>query len=101
VALKNVAFNIRADGAETVNSQATLITAGSDAITAAVTANASNDATTEIAAIQTALDAVSANQPTGAVVVTIDTSLVTTKNQLRVLLDAAYRHFAQAQDILA
>lgn len=100
MALKNVAFNIRGDGGETTNTQATLITAVEDAITAADTANVSNDATAEIAAIQTALDAVAANQPSGAVVVTFDTSLVTTKNQLRKLLDAAYRHFADAQNIL-
>lgn len=101
MALKNVAFNIRADGSETLNSQATLITAAITAIAAAETANASNDCEAEIAAADAAVDAIAANQPSGAVVVTIDTSLVTTKNQLRRLLDAAYRHFADAQNILS
>lgn len=98
--IRNIAFNIAADGAETVNAQATLATAVEDAIAAADAANVSNDAATEIAAITTALTALTANQPSGAVVLSFDTSLVTTKNQLRKLLDAAYRHFADAQNTL-
>ena len=100
MALKTIALTSRHAKGETVNSQAALIVVIDDAVAAAETANASNDAETEIAAIQTAVDAMEANQPTGAVVVTIDTDLVTTKNKLRELLDEAYRHFADAQDIL-
>lgn len=101
MALKNVAFNIRGDGAETPNSQTTLTSTVTTAIAAAVTANVSNDAASQITAITTAVTALTANRPSGAVVVTFDTSLVTTRNQLRQLLDAAYRHFAEAQNILA
>lgn len=104
MALKNAAFNIRADGSETVNSQtslaATVATKISDATSANAAAGAKADVTTELGAITTALTALTANQPSGALVVTIDTDLVTTKTQLRKLLDAAYRHFADAQNIL-
>ena len=104
MALKTIALTSRHAKGETVNVQTTLITAVTDAITAAGVANAvagaKADVTTKLATVTAAVAAVTANQPTGAVVVTIDTSLVTTKNKLRELLDEAYRHFADAQNIL-
>lgn len=84
----------------TLNEQTDLIVAVDDAITAADTANVSNDATAEIAAIQTAVDAVEANQPSGAVVISVDLSLVTTKNQLRTILDAAAKYLTQSTNRL-
>lgn len=84
--------------AETLNNQATLAAAVTTAIEATGTANAvaglKADVTTELAAITTALTAVTANQPSGSVVVAVDTTAVTTKAQLKRLLDAAYAHFA-------
>lgn len=100
MALRYIAISLAGQAAETPNSQSTLATAVSDAIDAAETANASDDADTEIAAITTALTALTDNQPSGALVVTLDTSQVTTKNKLRQLLDAAYRHLAEASKAL-
>jgi len=93
-------LNVSSSGvvAQTPNSVSTLTTTVSDAITTAGTANAvagaKADVTTELAAISTALTALSANIPSGAVVLTIDTSSVTTKAKLKQLLDAAYEHVA-------
>ena len=102
--LKNAAFNIAGHGTETVNSQVALAAEVTTAIELAGTANAvagaKADVTTELGAITTALTALTANQLSNALVVTMDTSLVTTKNQLRKLLDAVYRHWADAQDVL-
>lgn len=98
MALRYTSISAAGAVAETPNSQSTLATAVSTAITAAGTANAvagaKADVTTELAAISTALTALTANQPSGALVVTMDTSQVTTKNKLRQLLDAAYNHYA-------
>lgn len=74
---------------ESLNNQATLISAAS---TANAAAGAKADVTAEIAAI-------SANQPTGSVVVSVDLSAVTTKNKLRQLLDAAYQHFVSTSNL--
>jgi len=86
------------------DTQTTLIAAVASAIDAAGTANAAAgakaDVTTELAAVTTALDAVTANQVTGAVVVSVDLSLVTTKTKLRQLLDAAYRYLADSSTTL-
>lgn len=94
MAIRNLAVNTAGTVSESLNDQTALATAVSDAIVAADTANVSNDATTEIAAIDTALTALTANQPTGGLVVALDLSLVTTKNKLRQLLDAVYNHVA-------
>ncbi len=81
---------------ESLNNQSTLTTAVSTAITAAGTANAAAgakaDVTTELAAITTALTNLTANRPSGDVVVVVDTSAITTRNQLKARLDAAYAH---------
>ncbi len=98
MALRNIAVSAAGNAGESANSQAALATAVSDAIVAAGVANAvagSNaDVTTELATVDAALTAMTANQPSGGIVVTLDTSAVTTKNKLRQLLDAAYAHIA-------
>ena len=98
MALRYIAVSAAGAPSESANSQATLATAVSDAIDTATTANAvagaKADVTTELAAITTALTAMSANQPTGGIVVTLDTTAVATKNKLRQLLDAAFNHIA-------
>lgn len=102
MAVLNFVFSAQAGmTSATTNDQATLITAADDAVTAADAANVSNDATTEIAAIQTAIDAIEANQPAGACVISIDTSLVTTKNQLRTILKAVDRYLTESTNTLA
>lgn len=79
-------FTISAAGAaaETPNTTATLLAAIG---TANAVAGAKADITTELAAAV-------ANIPTGAMVIALDTSLVTTLNKLRQLLDAAYNNIA-------
>ena len=103
MAARYIAVSTAGTASESANSQSTLATAVSTAITAAGTANAvagaKADVTTELAAITTALTDLTANQPTGGIVVSLDTSAVTTKNKLRQLLDAAYAHIA-ASNIL-
>lgn len=98
MALRYIAVSSAGAASETPNSQTTLAAAVSTAIDAAATANAGAgakaDVTTELGAITTALTALTANQPSGGIVVTVDTSVVTTKNKLRQLLDAAYAHIA-------
>lgn len=101
MAIQNIVVDLAGVSASKLNSQAALATVVSDAITAADTANASNDATTEIAAIGTALTALTANQPSGAVVIAVNLSTVTTKNQLRKALDDAYRYLADSTNILS
>lgn len=107
MALKNVALSVSAEPTVTTaapNNQTALAAAVATAITTATTANgvagAKADVTTELGAITTALNALTANQPTGALVVTLDTSLVTTKTQLKNLMDAAYRYLADSQSLL-
>ena len=96
MAIRNVAVSAAGVAGESLNSQATLIAAVETAIGDAETANAvagSNaDVTTELGLVTAAVAAVTANQPTGAVTVSVDLSAVTTKNQLRRLLDAARVH---------
>jgi membrane-associated protease RseP (regulator of RpoE activity) len=82
VALRHVTVSAAGVAAESANTTAALITAAGVA-NAEVGLKA--DVTTELAAITAAV-------PTGALVVSIDTSLVTTKNKLRQLLDATYDH---------
>lgn len=104
MALRYIAISAAGTPAESADAQTTLAAAVTDAIDAAGVANAvagSNaDVTAELADITTALTALTANQPTGGIVVTLDTSVVTTKNKLRQLLDAAYAHVA-ASNILS
>lgn len=91
--------------AANIGDQAALATAVSDAIDTATTANgvagSNADVTSELAAIGTALTALTANQLTGALTVSVDTSLVTTRTQLRKLMDEAYRYFADSQSFLS
>lgn len=98
MALRYIAVSAAGAAAESPNSQAALATAVSDAVAVAVTANGEvgllADVTTELGLVSDALIAMTANQPAGGIVVTLDTELVTTKNKLRQLLDAAYNHLA-------
>lgn len=84
MAIRYAAVSSAGAVSETLNNQATLLAAVG---TANAVAGAKADITTELAAAV-------ANQPSGAVVVSIDLASVTTKAQLRRLLDAAYNHFA-------
>lgn len=98
MALRYIAVSAAGAASETPNSQSTLATAVTDAIDVAITANGEvgllADVTTELGLVTDALTALTANQPTGGIVVTLDTELVTTRNKLRELLDAAYNHLA-------
>jgi hypothetical protein len=99
-----IALSVGGISGSSPDTQADLTTAVTDAIDAAATANAAAgakaDVTAELAAVTAAVTALSANQLTGAVVVSVDLSLVTTKNKLRQLLDEAYRYFADGSDYL-
>lgn len=99
MAIRYAAVSTAGAVSESLNNQSALATAVSDAITAADTANVSNDAATEITAIGTALTALTANQPSGGIVVSVNLSTVTTKNKLRELLDAAYVHFVSTNQL--
>jgi hypothetical protein len=96
MAIRNAAVSVVGIASENLNDQATLATAVSTAISTATTNNAVAGAkanvATELAAITTALNALTANQPSGSVVVSVDVTAVATKNKLRQLLDAAYNH---------
>ncbi len=98
MALRYLTVSAAGAVSQKANTATTLVTAVQTAVDAAATANAiagaKADVTTELAAITTAVTAVTASLPTGGIVVTLDTSLVTTKNKLRQLLDAAYEHVA-------
>lgn len=98
MAIQQYVFTTNGIAASAPNSQSTLATAVSDAIAAADTANVSNDASTEIAAIDTALTALTADQLAGAVVINVDLSLVTTKAQVAKILQAAVRHLTVSTD---
>lgn len=91
--------------AANISDQTALASAVSDAIDTATTANgvagAKADVTSELADIGTALTALTANQLAGALTVSVDTSLVTTRSQLRKLMDEAYRYFADSQSFLS
>lgn len=100
MAIRYLAVSAAGVVANTLNNQATLIADAITAVAAAETANASNDADAEIAAADAAVDLIAANQPSGAVVVAVDLAQVTTKNQLRQLLDAAYTHLATSTNTL-
>lgn len=103
MALRYLSVSAAGDVSETENDQSDLITAADAAIDDIGTANAeagSNaDVTTEVAAAVAALAAVTANQPSGGVVITLNTSTITTLNKLREVLDAAYSHI-EASNIL-
>ena len=107
MAILNFAFNATGGMvAGTTDSQVALTTAVSDAVDTAATANAAAgakaDVTTELAAIDTAIAALIANQTTGdgAVVLSIDTALITTKNQLRTVLEKAARQLTESMNLL-
>lgn len=95
-------FAVSATGtvSESANARSTLTTEVQTKVDAAATANAAAgakaDVTAELAAVTDAVRALSAEAPTGGVVVMIDTSTVTTLNKLRQLLDAAYAHAASS-----
>jgi polyisoprenoid-binding protein YceI len=100
MALRQVAIGISpGNRAESTNVRATLTTTLTTAIGAVGTANAvagSNaDVTTELAAVTAAVTALTANDATGPMVVTIDTAVVTTKNRLLDMLNAAFVHLGQ------
>jgi hypothetical protein len=101
---KYIALSVTGVTGSQTDSQIALTTDITDAIDAATTANgvagAKADVTTELAAITTAVNALTANELTGAVVVSVDLSLVTTKAKLRKLLDEAYKYFADGGDYL-
>lgn len=103
MAIRYVAVSSAGTASESPNSQSTLATAVTAAVTAAGVANAvagSNaDVTTELAAVTAALTALTANQPSGGIVVAMDNSIVTTKNKLRQLLDAAFAHIAASNQL--
>lgn|SRR5574343_801698 len=96
MATRYIAVSSSGAVAESANARATLTTAIQTAVDAAATANAAAglkaDVTTELAAVTAAVSALSADAASGGIVVSIDTSVVTTRNKLRQLLDAAYSH---------
>lgn len=98
MALRYLAVSAVGAVSEKANTETTLVAAVQTAVDAAATANAAAgakaDVTTELAAVTTAVTAVTNSIPTGGLVVTLDTSLVTTKNKLRELLDAVFAHVA-------
>lgn len=98
MATRYIAVSANGTTAESANARSTLTTAIQTAVDAAATANAvagSNaDVTAELAAVTAAVTALSADAASGGLVVSIDTSVVTTRNKLRQLLDAAYSHIA-------
>lgn len=103
MALRYLSVDVAGTVSETENDQADLIVAADEAIDAVGTANAESgsnaDVTTEVAAAVAALAAVTANQPSGDLVVTLNTSTITTRNKLREVIDAAYNHIV-ASNIL-
>lgn len=86
------------------NEQTDLAEDVADAIAAAEAANGAvglkGDASTELAAVTTALEALTANQPSGAVVVSVDLEQITSRTQLRKVLDDVYRYLADSTNIL-
>jgi len=100
MATRYLAVSAAGTVSESANARATLTTAIQAAVDAAATANAgagSNaDVTAELATVTAAVTALSADAPSGGVVVSIDTASVTTLNRLRQLLDAAYAHVASS-----
>lgn len=96
MATRYIAVSANGTAAESANARTTLTAAIQTAVDAAATANAAAgakaDVTTELAAVTAAVTALSAEAATGGIVVSIDTSVVTTRNKLRQLLDAAASH---------
>jgi len=92
MALRNFAVAANGVVGESINSSATLIAAADTAVDDAVTANAAAgakaDVSTELGVAIAAIAAISANIPSGALVVSVDTSQVTSLNHLRSLLDS-------------
>lgn len=89
MALRYASVDLAGTVSESLNNQASLI---STAITANAGAGAKADVSSNLAAI-------SANQPTGSVVVSVDLSAVTTRNKLKQLLDAALNHFFATNNV--
>ena len=103
MAIRYVAISASGVPSESLNNQTTLAAAVTTAIDTAASANAAAgakaDVTTEIAAITTALTALTDNQPTGGIVVSVNLATVTSRNKLRQLLDAAYDHFSASSQL--
>lgn len=86
------------------NEQADLATVVADAIMAAELANGAvglkGDASTELAVVTSELEALTANQPSGAVVVSVDFDQITSRTQLRKVLDNVYCYLADSTNQL-
>lgn len=100
-------FSVSTNGnvAESANDSATLVADITDAIDDAGVANqevgSNADITTELAAISDALDLLVTSIPTSPLSISINLSQITTKNQLKTLLDSALSAIAQKTNLLA
>ena len=98
MALRYFAVTATGGTVEQANSTAARIATADAAVDTAVTANAvagaKADVSTELTQAIADIAAISADIPSGAVVMSVDTALVTTLNQLRKLLDSAFNQIA-------
>jgi hypothetical protein len=98
VALRYFAVTATGGTVEQANSTAARIATADAAVDTAVTANgeagSNADVSTELTQAIADIAAISADIPSGAVVLTIDTALVTNLNLLRKLLDSAFNQIA-------
>lgn len=104
MAIKYVVATAAGVSSVSPNNQDDLAVVVADAIMSAELANGAvglkGDASTELAAVTTALNALTSNRPTGAVVVSVDLAQITSRTQLRKVLDNVYRYLADSTNQL-